>query len=529
MNDICVMVVEDMPEVALDIQDCLKELGYRVLEGGASGEEAIKIAGKKRPDMVLMDIHLRGKLNGMEAAEQIHTLFDIPVVFLSAYSDNALLLQAKRTGSFGYLIKPFDECELHATLQIAIYKSNMDKERRELQEQRNAIEKAMLKNQKWESLGILAGGIAHDFNNILMTILGNADIAFRDMPADAPGRDCIKEIEKASRRAADLIGQMLAFSGRKTQAAKPVDITEIAKTTTLLLGSLGNRKVAIKMNLGKNLPRILADLAQMREILINLSLNSIEAIGNKKGGEIIISTTLEQNGKDALALNTAHVCMGGNDELTDKPCVVLTVTDNGCGMDKGALAKIFDPFFSTKITGRGLGLAAVFGIVRSHGGTIIVQSNLGNGSTFKILFPVLDEKSSSLRTNPAVKEMSYSCKGGTILVVDDESQVGNLARGIVERLGYKALLAFDGQQALEIFEKNKNEISCVLLDLTMPIMGGGETFNKLRMLQSDVKVILSSGYEEEEAIHRFGAELPTAFIQKPYCLKALREILQKVL
>jgi PAS domain S-box-containing protein len=394
-------------------------------------------------------------------------------------------------------------------------------ERKRAEEERRHLEIQVQHTQKLESLGVLAGGIAHDFNNLLMAILGNADLALQDLPETSPARPSIEEIGKASLRAAELVRQMLAYSGRGHFVVKPVDLSEIIEDMTHLLKSSVAKSVGLKMDLQHDLPAITADTAQIQQIVMNLIVNASESFGDGEAGLISVAT----------GVTTCTRASFARSRLPERPpagrYVSFEVKDSGCGMDDEVLAKIFDPFFTTKFTGRGLGLAAVLGIVRGHSGAILVESKPGKGTTVSVLFPAI-----SGRPRKAPREKPAASPGrseGVVLLVDDEDAVRLLAERILVRSGYTVLKASDGLEAVELFKKQKDKIDCVLLDLSMPRMGGEEAFQELHRLKNDVRVIMTSGYSEQETAERFAGQDVAGFIQKPYKATALSAKMKEVL
>jgi PAS domain S-box-containing protein len=394
-------------------------------------------------------------------------------------------------------------------------------ESRRREEERRKIEEGLQQTQRLESLGVLAGGIAHDFNNILTAILGNAELALMDLSELSPARPRIESINKASLRAADLCRQMLAYSGKGRFVIMPVDLSEIVEEMSRMLEVSVSKKAILNFKLAKELPSIHADVFQIQQIIMNLIINASEAIGENSGA-IYIETGLIECNRDYLQKLQLQ------SDLKEGYYVYLEVADTGCGMDKTTMSKIFDPFFSTKFTGRGLGLSAVQGIVKGHKGAMKIYSEPGKGSTFKVLFPVVDALPNSV--SPEQKEDDKPWKiSGTVLLVDDEESIRALGRLLLERLGFDVMLASDGREALNIFNMHKEKIRCIILDLTMPHMDGEQTFRELRSIDPEIPVIMSSGYNEQDVVHRFLGKSLSGFIQKPYRISSLVEALRKVL
>jgi len=382
---------------------------------------------------------------------------------------------------------------------------------RDVTEQRN-LEQQMLHSQKLESLGVLAGGIAHDFNNLLTGILGNADLAKTEMSPLAPSRASLEGIEVAARRAADLCRQLLAYSGRGRFTIEPLDLRELVEEMGHLLLVSISKKVVLKYHFSEGMPAVEADATQLRQVIMNLIVNASEAIGERSG---VISVTV---GLAHCQADYLKSCFGA-DRLAPGDYAYVEVADTGHGMDKPTLDRIFDPFFSTKFTGRGLGLAAVLGIMRGHHGAIKVYSEPGRGTTFKLLFPASERTASKLQPKSMVSVGYHG--SGKILLADDEETIRNLGRRMLQRAGFEVIVAADGREAIETFAKHKDSISLVILDLTMPHLDGEACYRELRQLQPGVKVILSSGYNEQDVVNRFAGKGLAGFVQKPYTTEEL--------
>ena len=364
-------------------------------------------------------------------------------------------------------------------------------ERKWAEEKRLQMERQMQQTQKLESLGVLAGGIAHDFNNLLTIILGNASLALDEMPPASPARDSLKAIEATSLRAAELCRQMLAYSGKGRFVIENIRMNDLIGEMISLLKASISKKAILNLNLKEPLPPLRGDPSQIRQVLMNLVFNASEAIG-EHGGVITISTGMMECSNEDIS----EIYL--DDNLTEGLYVWLEVSDTGCGMDHETQRRIFEPFFTTKFTGRGLGLSAVLGIVRGHKGALKVYSEPGRGTTFKVLFPAAESDRPLVPQSSSNIQHSDWKGAGTVLLVDDEESVRNLGNRMLERLGFKVLIAVDGQQALETFRELHNEIVLVILDLTMPYMDGEETFRELRRIDQKVRVIMSSGYTESE-------------------------------
>ncbi len=639
-----ILIAEDETIVALDIRKTVEKLGYPVVNIVSTGEQAINSAVDLQPDLALMDIMLEGEIDGVAAAEKIQRDVGVPVVFLTAFSDDATLERAKVANPYGFLIKPFSKRELKSIIEIALYKHKMQTEvedhkrwlttilqnigeaviavdsekkirfinpvaaknigiarqkalgcdldevlktfdpksgdpvkftpasftkdnaiafdnlllkaidgggspieysataiknklgrfdgcvivfqdisnRLREEERRQKMEAQLQISQKMESLGALAGGVAHDFNNLLTGILGNVGLAQLDLTDQSPIQDTIEQIENAALRAAELCKQMLAYAGRSQFAIEPVSLNDVIREMSPLLRVSVSKKAMIKYRLSDSVPAIEADAAQLRQVIMNLAINAADAISGNKG-EIEISTGAAFCEKDDLRENIL------GDKSLPGEYVFLEIKDSGQGMHPSVQERIFEPFFTTKFLGRGLGLAAVLGIIRGHRGMIHIHSQQDVGTTFKIFLPQAHNE--QIKQAPRVEEFGEWRDSGTVLIVDDEEAALNVGRKILERIGYETLIAENGRDAVEVFKERKGEVKLVLLDVTMPIMNGGETLEALREIRDDVKVILSSGYHEQAATEKIDVEKLAGFIHKPYLpmqmISKVRDVMMK--
>jgi len=405
--------------------------------------------------------------------------------------------------------------------RFAVVFADVTEDRRAEAEKRQ-MEQQMLQVQKLESLGVLAGGIAHDFNNLLMSILGNADLAMDGLPAQSPTRDSLTDIVRASRRAADLCRQMLAYSGKGRFAVEPLSLNDLIEEMAHLLVVSISKNVALQCRFASDLPMVEGDATQLRQIVMNLITNASEAVG-PGAGSVTLSTGVEPCTAESFADTVTH------ERLPEGPYAYIEVSDTGCGMPPETLARIFDPFFTTKFTGRGLGLAAVLGIVRGHRGAIRVRTEPGKGTTFRVLFPVRAGAQPAPAAIAAPPPPEPAPAGsGTILIVDDEPGVRHVAGRMLASAGFEVLAAASGAEAIEILRADPARITCVLLDLTMPKMDGDETLGHLRAIRGDLPVVLSSGYNEQELLQRFAGRNLAGVIQKPYVRSQLVMVLRRV-
>ena len=374
--------------------------------------------------------------------------------------------------------------------------------------------------QKLESLGVLAGGIAHDFNNILMAVTGNIYLARKSLESGDSPSEYLDAIDRAAGRASDLAGQMLAYSGRGDFMITPLSLNSVAEEISMILKATISKKAEMVYRLDPELPMIMADNTQVRQVIMNLITNASEALEDKPGSITISTGVMLCDDEYIKTLNRTEELKPGN-------FAWIQVDDTGRGMDENVKSRIFDPFFTTKFTGRGLGLSAVLGIMSSHGGALGIVSAPGKGSSFRALFPV-SETDGETEDVPAAGKKKWQASG-TVLFVDDEPVIRSVAQAILTSMGFEVLTALDGLDGLNSFRNNRDQISLVILDLTMPNMDGDEVFRKIREIDPSVPVLVSSGYNENEILARFSDCPPQGFLKKPYAASVLREKIGTIL
>ena len=387
----------------------------------------------------------------------------------------------------------YSRCILHEDTPVGLRGIVVDVTERERAEaKKRDFETHLQRSQHLESLGELTGGIAHEFNNLLMVIQGNADLARQDTPPDNPVQDWLEEITKSGQRAADLCLQMLAYSGQGKYVVEDVELSEVIREMDNLLAISASKNAILTFVLGDGLPSARGDANQLQQVVVNLVSNASEAMEGE-GGTITITTRLLECDRDQLdTFELGH-------SLEEGPYVSVEVTDTGPGMDADVRRRMFDPFFSTHFSGTGLGLAAVHGIMRSHGGGILVDTAPGAGTTIQIILPVETDASAA---TPGKATAPHEWRGqGTVLVVDDEPGVRKVAERMVSRLGFEVITATDGMDALECYREFGENIACILLDLSMPYMDGMTTLAEIQKINPDVRVILSSGFAEQKVEH----------------------------
>ena len=384
--------------------------------------------------------------------------------------------------------------------------------------ERNRFQEQMRQTQKLESLGVLAGGIAHDFNNLLVGILGNASLAL-DVLGNNPAQTMLHDVVSAGERAAKLTRQLLAYAGKQQLSTAVTDVNSLLSEITPLLRASIPKTVHLNLELQDGLPCVEADPVQLQQVVMNMVINGAEAISDGMPGSVTVSTSLRRLTEQDRAHSVIPIPAG------DQQYALLSFIDTGSGMTPEVQSRIFDPFFTTKFAGRGLGLSAVLGIVRSHHGALTLESGPGEGTTFRVLLPTTK---APLAAEDAERSAAPVPGKGTVLVVDDEQIVRTVARRALERSGYSVLTANDGLQAIEMLRAHP-EIVAVLLDLAMPVMTGDQAAPHLRQQRPDLPIILSSGYPEGEATRRFSQYGVTAFLQKPYTARGLADKIAGVL
>jgi signal transduction histidine kinase/ActR/RegA family two-component response regulator len=386
--------------------------------------------------------------------------------------------------------------------------------RKKTQEEKQKLEAQLQQAQKMESIGTLAGGIAHDFNNILMGIQGNASLMFLKIDSEHPNYEKIKNIEKYVQSGTALTKQLLGFARRGKYIVKATDINEIIDKSSSLFGRT-RKEVRVHTNLFKAIWTVEVDRGQLEQVLLNLYVNAWQAMPD--GGDLYLRT-------ENIILDRSYV----------KPYKVeygryvkISISDTGVGIDEESQKRIFEPFFTTKEMGRGtgLGLASVYGIIKSHGGYINVYSELDQGTTFTVYLPASGKE--------AVEDTEINAvvfKGtGTILLIDDEEMILEVGCELLQELGFKVLSAMSGQEAINVFQNGREKIDMIIMDMIMPGMSGSETFDHLRKIKPDVKILLSSGYSVDGQATKILRRGCNGFIQKPFNINQLAQKIQKIL
>lgn len=644
-----ILIVEDEVILASDLADRLAELGYEVAGTPSSGAEALLYAEAGNIDLVLMDIHLQGDMDGIEAAQKIRLQHRLPVVFLTSYADAATVERAKHAEPSGYLLKPFEDRDLKTSIEIALYKHQAERklfeseerhrtiletamdgiwltdlhgrllevnetyckmsgfsqeellgmhisdleakemqadtarhiqrvltngedrfetlhrrkdgnlfdveisvkyqtaengrlvvflrditERKRLEAEKTELEELTRRLRKDESLGRMAGAVAHHFNNYLQAVIGNLELAMDDLPTLDPAvQNLLREAMLAANKAAQVSDMMRTYLGSTIGNHAPLALSSICNVYLPLLEAMLPATITLADHFRMPGPIICANASHIQQILTILVANAQEAIGNHSGVIQLAVTTVS-----ATEIPNTHR-FPGEWQLMDQAYACIEVRDSGCGILPSNIENIFDPFYSTKFTGRGLGLSVALGIIKVHNAVICVESQPEKGSCFRVYFPLAPAEilhhtpqkltSSLFPMSSEQQHLTFNPQDIAILLVEDDDMGRSMAAAMLHHLGFTVFQAQSGETAIEIFKNKTAEIDLVLCDMTMPIMDGWVTLHALRILDPDVVFILTSGYDEEHAMLGTHTELPQAFLQKPFQMAAMKEIIRKAM
>ena len=383
------------------------------------------------------------------------------------------------------------------------------------EKERKRLESQVQQAQKMEAIGTLAGGIAHDFNNLLMGFQGNVSLMMMDIEEDHPHQEFLRNMENYVKRGSELTRQILGFARGGKYEVKSTDINALIDKSADMFGRT-KKEIIIHKKLQEDLWSVNVDRGQIEQVLLNLFVNAWQAMPS--GGNLFLQTdnvTLEEHDYDKpYAIRPGKY-------------VRISVSDTGVGMDKATRERIFEPFFTTKAVGRGtgLGLASTYGIIKNHGGIINVYSEKGHGATFKIYLPA----SGKQLIKEKIRHEAVLTGSEMILLVDDEEMVADIGKDMLEKLGYKIVVATGGNEAIKLLKTIRNQVNLVILDMIMPDMSGGETFNRLRAIKPDVKILLSSGYSLNGQASEIMQRGCNGFIQKPFNMKQISRKIREIL
>ncbi len=401
-------------------------------------------------------------------------------------------------------------------------------ERLAIEIERQELERQMLHMQRLESLGMMAGGVAHDFNNLLTAIQGSLDLLRMDQEFSSDSLENLQSIETAVQAASELCQQMLAYSGKGFLATEVINLNDMFDNMDALLTASIGKNIELSIEGAEDLPAIKGDKGQIRQIALNMVINASEAIGENQGHIVIRSRCKKLT-------EPQYIGVVSGDMLAPGSYVIIEIADDGSGMSKETQAHVFDPFYTTKFTGRGLGMSAALGIVRAHHGALEMDSTPGQGTTMRVWLPAMRETapvSSPESDLPGSKSAEKHAHRGCVLIIDDEADVMRVACRMLEYLGLNVLSAGDGPAGLELYRTNQAKIDWVLLDMTMPNMNGHECLQKLRDINPEVYVVMSSGYNQAYMgtdSGEGGGEKPQDFLKKPYNFSALHGVCDRAM
>ncbi len=531
-----IQIVDDSPENLNVLASILKKNGYNA-RVAINGELALKSIRAHPPDLILLDILMPG-LSGFDVGERLKAderTRGIPIIFVSALNDAMDKVTAFSSGGVDYITKPFQEEEVLARVEthLALWKMQQRLEeqnamlqreiieRKRAEEERLHLQRRLQQAQKAESLGRMVGAVAHHFNNLLQIISGNLEFIREDLRSNADAVECLKDAEEATRNAGELGRLMLTYVGQGLGGRSTLDLsTEASRSVSLAENSIPPN-VRLRREFAPGLPAVRIGPDDVRRIVGILLENAWEAMEGR-AGSMRITTGKTSCDRERLE-RAAWVEAAEPGEY-----VFLEVEDEGCGMAPETIEQMFDPFFSTRFTGRGLGLSSVAGIVRANRGAVAVSSKPGEGAVVQVLFPAAGAPIRPVE--PAAGEPDPDIPiQGAVLLAEDEEKVRNTCKAMLERIGFHVFAAADGAEAVEIFRVYDKEIVCVLCDLTMPRMNGWETLRAIDEIRPGAPVILASGYEEEEVMSGDHPVLPRAFLHKPYQWTTLKTALAKAL
>ena len=495
---ISIFLVEDEAIVALDLRNILERIGYSVVGVVPSGEAALEKIKDLNPDLIIMDIKLQGSLDGIDTAAILNEKYNIPFIFLSAYSDEGIIERAKHVEPFGYIIKPFGANNLRASIEMAMYRAKMKGELSKLEQQ-------LRQSEKMKAVGNLAGGIAHDFNNILTVILGYSTLIEEKITQNENVLSEVEGIRNAALKANSLTKHLLAFSRKQVLNPKVVEINIIVENVSRMITRLLPENISLSIITATEYQAVFIDQAQIEQVVLNMVLNAKDAM--PEGGYLVISSSICRLDKNLLV--TTGLVPKGN-------YVTIAVKDNGIGISQDNIEHIFDPFFTTKSVykGTGLGLSSVYGIIKQSGGYIDVKSKPGKGTTFTIYMETTADK--AFRIKKPEEKIEKLEGNETIFIVEDEDDVRKIVVRILSVNGYQTIEASNPGEAILISENKDISFNLLITDVFMPLMNGKQLSKRLHTMGKDFKTIYISGYEskmvKKKGINIKGDE----FLPKPF-------------
>ena len=509
---VSIFLVEDESIVALDLKNNLERLGYSVIGNVPSGEEALELLKNLRPDLIIMDIKLQGTLDGIDTAAILNKHYQIPFIILSAYSDDGIIERAKHVEPYGYIIKPFGSNSLRTSIEMAMYRAQMNSEMEKLEMQ-------LRQSEKMKAVGNLAGGIAHDFNNILTVILGYTSLIEEKLSLNESIETDIEGIKHAALRANSLTKHLLSFSRKQVLNPEFVEINIIIENISRMVSRLIPENIVFSVISDSESQVVFIDQAQIEQVILNLVLNAKDAMPD--GGTLILKSKIIKLEKKTF-VTTGTVPKG--------MYVSISVKDNGIGISSDDFNHIFDPFFTTKLLhkGTGLGLASVYGIIEQSGGYIDVESSKGKGALFTVYLETSTEK--VLVNNNLDQEINNKLTGSeTILVVEDDSEIRMLIVKMLSTSGYNVIESSNPGEAILLSENKEINFDLLLTDVFMPLMNGKQLSDRLYSMGKHFETLFISGHESEKVKSLDIDIIHKQFLSKPFQRLDLLAIVRRTL
>jgi len=503
------LIVEDSENDCLLLLSTLRDGGYVVEHKRVETAATLKATLDDSWDIIISDFSMPG-FRGTDALAIVRERgLDIPFIFLSGTIGEETAVSAMKAGAQDYVSKG-NVARLLPAIERELREAETHREKKQVEHRVRQLE-------KFEALGKLAGGVAHDFNNVIGAIMGWAEIGADRVAEGSQEGKLFRKIGDQARRAAGLTRQLLAYARRQILEPKTINLNQMVKETTGLLEKVIGEQIEVKMALAEDLRTTRADPAQIEQVMMNLCFNARDAM--PAGGQLLIETRNLELGEKYCARHA---------DARPGHWVQLSVSDTGTGMDAATLERIFEPFFTTKEVGKGtgLGLATVFGIMKQHGGFIEVYSEVGAGTAFHVHLPVSEGEAEALRAAD-----DAPARGGNelILVAEDHDGMRDMAEQILGTLGYKLILARDGEEAVRKFQDRANEISLLLMDVVMPKMAGIDAYERINSARPGIPVIFTSGYSEQGAYLTAALRAGATVLQKPYGARSLARKVRELL